>query len=486
VLATLLAALTVMCAMGGLIVLMPGLQLALIAAICAAVIASSTARAAITASLGFAVAVLVGPANAWFADATFPAKLVGLGPWVVAAAAAAALLREVAARKWLSPRVMVTVAVVLLVANMWVTTFDANDESVFDPVSGAPMPSFWQQLDGELPSQIAASDDASFFKVYRRMRQGQSFYPAFSAELEANPRWTSRAVTGFREPAVFWFWSLLPSAKSIVISFLVLASLAIACVTVITSGIVKMPLILPACAALASYFVYFPVQLVLFSQEAWAVFLGLGSLAAFALSVRSDRWKAWVVTSVVLAVAGTLVRETLVFLPVGGLASAFVGKERRAFRVAAWTAGWTVLVAGYAAHYVATRPYLALKPSQSQFAAGGFENVSSAITYATDMLGSAGVLAFVLVILGVIGAALLPDRSMRLFALVASVAPLVAFLFVANRAWYETTGQRINYWGATVVPLLYALVPIAFTLLPGALPRSPGVRGAHAARNRGR
>ncbi len=273
-------------------------------------------------------------------------------------------------------------------------------------------------------------------------------------------------------PTLFWTWALLPSASSIVIAFLVLATLATLCVVPVTAGVARTPLVVPAATALAAYFVYFPVQLPVFSQEAWAVCFGLGSLAAFALSLRSEHWRAFVVASVALAVIGTLIRETLVFLPIAGAASAFVGSERRPFRVAAWIAGLVAIAASYTAHYVAAKPYISASSGPSQFSRGGLGNVVAAVTYATDMLGGPGVLAVALAVLGLAGAVLLPDRSMRVFALVATLAPLVAFLFVANRAWYETTGERINYWGATVVPFLYALIPAGLTLLPCAAVRT--------------
>ena len=69
---------------------------------------------------------------------------------------------------------------------------------------------------------------------------------------------------------------------------------------------------------------------------------------------------------------------------------------------------------------------------------------------------------------------------MRVFVLLSAVLPLVAFLVLGNRAWYETSGQVINYWGATVIPLLYVLIPRAFTLLPLASPERMAAAGAPA------
>ena len=473
---TLLAAvssgLTALCAAGGLFTIAPSAQTGVLAGLAAGMVAPAWLTAALAGAAGAAFGVLLGPANAWYADGSVSSRMLAAAIAIPVAAAVSAGARVLIQRRGPWPKVILGVAVALVIANMWMTTFDVNDESAFDPTSGTQMPSFWQQLDGPLPSQLAASDEAWFFGVYERVRAGGGYYATFDEALRDNPRWAPTSVTQFRMPTLFWLWSLLPGARAIVVAFLILASVAIACVLPVVGGAVKLPLAVPACTALAAYFVYFPVQLPLFSQEQWAVCLAIASLAAFSLSLRSERWRLWVVAAVTLAVLGTLIRETMIFVPVAGLVSAFVGRERRGFRVGAWAAGVAVWAAAYLAHYLATRPYVSPDSGPSQFVRGGVDNVLAAVAYATDMLGSGGALAVGLVLLGVAGVLLLPDRSMRTFAAVATLAPLLAFVFIGNRAWYETTGERINYWGATVVPLLYALVPVALRVLPCAAVQS--------------
>ena len=236
----------------------------------------------------------------------------------------------------------------------------------------------------------------------------------------------------------------------------------------ITGGVAKTPLVLPACTAIAAYFVYIATSVFVFAQEPWAVVFALASLAAFALSVRSERWRLFVVASVAFAVAGLLVRETLIFLLLAGIASAFFDREHRRFKLAAWLSGAGVFALAYWMHFRAVGPYFSHTPQPSQFTFGGLANLVSGLTFSPDLLGGAGLLAFALPLLGLLGAFLLPNRSMRVFALIATVGPLLTFLILANHARTALlSGPGINYWGATVVPLLYALIPVGIALLPG-------------------
>jgi hypothetical protein len=244
-------------------------------------------------------------------------------------------------------------------------------------------------------------------------------------------------------------------------------------------GIVKMPLAVTGAAAVASYFVYFPVQLTLFSQEAWAAALGICAFAAAAVSYRSERWRLWIAASVALAVLGTLVRETLVFVPIAGLVSSLSHRQaERRFRVSTWGVGIAALGAAYAAHYLRTKPITQFAEGYSRAGKGGITNVVAALKYGTDMVGAGSAWPFFFAGLGLAGALLISNPQLRVLASVSTFAALASFLWVGNTAWYETTGEAINYWGATVVPLAYACIPFVFIVLPGAAssPRPTGGR----------
>ena len=81
--------------------------------------------------------------------------------------------------------------------------------------------------------------------------------------------------------------------------------------------------------------------------------------------------------------------------------------------------------------------------------------------------------------LGLLGIALIPERSFRLFAGVTVLGTFASFLVIGNDAWYWTSGAKINYWGASVIPLVYAFVPLALTLLPGAVPAARSLGTPH-------
>ena len=173
-----------------------------------------------------------------------------------------------------------------------------------------------------------------------------------------------------------------------VVAFLVLASGALVCALPINSADVRLPLVVPACAALAAYFVSFPVQLPLFSQEAWAVTIGLAAFAANAVSFRSQSWRVWTAAAVVLAVLGTLVRETLVFVPLAGLVSVLRFRdEQRTYRAWVWLGGVAALVLAYGLHYSATARITQWVEGFGRLA-GSLRNVAAAVVYSTDMLGS--------------------------------------------------------------------------------------------------
>ena len=475
VLAIAAAALTVACASGGLIVLAPVVQLALLAALTAGLIAPSVRRAALAGAVGCAVGLALGPASAWYGPAELGSRIAsGLASVAFCAAAAAGVRWALKARP-ATGRVFVWLALALLIGNLWYTTLSANTESTHDPITGVQMPSFNEQIAGDTPATIAMSDDAWWYRLLLDVRAGKPYYPALAAALEENPRWEPASVMDFRMPTLYYLWRLLPDAGAVVPLFLLFATCGILALVPIAKGFVRLPLVIPAAAAVASYFQFFPVQISLFSQEAWAAAIGLLSFAAFAVSLRSGRWKAFTIAAVLFAVAATLVRETIAFLPLAGLASAFLFEgAQRGFRATAWGAGVAALGGAYLVHYLNARPYVVPAEGFGRLGKGGLSAVASAVTYGTDFLGSTGVLAALLAVAGIVGAVLLRDTALRAFVLGTTGLTLASFLVLGNSAWYETTGMPVNYWGASVMPLVYATVPLIFTLVPGAAVKASG------------
>lgn len=463
--------LTSACLLAGLASYFAPLQAGVAGGVAAALVAPSTRWAAAAGLAGVLLGGALVPGDPWMASETaWYLQVAGAG--AVAAALAAAVHFGLGKRHGLAGPVLYAV-VALLVVNLWVTVLSVNGVTTFDPTTGEDAPSFDAQLASGLAPAVAASDDAWFFRVYQDVDAGRPFYAAFLDALEGNPRWEPASVADFRMPTLFWLWSALPGPSAVVVAFLSLVSVAVVATLPLNAGTVRLPLALPAAAAVAGYFLFFPVQISLFSQEAWAGALGICALSASALSFRSERMKTWTIVAVSLAVLGVLVRETLVFVPLAGLASVLLAERtERKFRAIAWGAGLVAIAVAYAAHVAATARLVVPNEAFTRMGKGSVAFALAAFEYGTDFLGYGGGLPVVLAALGLIGAALMRPRAQSAMVLASTVLPLASFLLLGNRAWYETTGESLNYWGATVLPLLLAVVPSAFALVPGAVSRA--------------
>lgn len=463
--------LTFLTTAGGLFTPLSWLQCALVAGIAAGLMAPSIGMAAVAGLL----AALAGSVAR--AVAHLPAATGMGGPDVLQAAVAAVVCGLAAATSRIVARrasgyasALVLFVVLLLLANLWYTVLWGNSVSLIDP-SGGLAPPFNQQLvRGEVPAAVAGSDYASYFRVFEAVRRGEPYYPAVARAYDENPGWKGGpwSVTDVRMPTLYWAWALLPDARWVVVAFLVLASIATLAVAPLHASLIKTPLVIPGCAAVASYFLYFPWHFVIFATEEWAAALGVCALAAYAVSTRSSRWKSWTITAVALAAAAVLVREIMLFLPAAGLVSALFGDARqRRFRTVAWVGALAVVGASYVGHYVAARPYLHPTGRLTPAGRGGVRFMLLAFDFGTEFLGKGGLVPLALVALGFAGAFVFPEVRQRVLVTTWLVATSVSFLFFGNNASVGP-GVTQNYWGACILPALYALIPAAFVVLPGA------------------
>ena len=462
--------LTVVCVCGGLMMWAWWLQAGLIAGVVAGLIASSVPSAAIVAGLGAGVGLALGPVKATFfvpkpaerVEFTLVAILVAF----VVGAGIAYLVRRVPA----AARVITWLAIAVVVANLWATTLVINRQPTFNPMTQTLVPSLNEQLQGNIPPGYEDSDHVLYLHVYESVRAGQPYYQSFRKYfIQWSGGRTPNTVLNIRVPIVTYLWAALPGPLWIVILFLALASLAVFSIPWLISGWVKLPLAIPAAAAGCTYFLYFTRQLLVLTTELWAVIPAMLALAALAASLRSRHWRALTILAVHLAVLALVTRETLGFVPVAGLLSAVaVRGEQRRFRIVSWLVGLAAAAALLGAHYWVARSVVDSASKYQGFAHGGFPKVLEALTFGTDHFLLGGWLALTLAVLGLLGAALMPDLRLRIFALTATVAPLVSFLFVSNAALDTRTGTTFNYWGVAVVPLIYMCIPFVFGLLPGA------------------
>lgn len=472
--------LTFVATTGGLFVVLPWAQSSVLAGIVVGLVAPGLGAAgAIGAIVGLAGATL-GPAS-FFGSYPSSQPLVFEAvaiPGSIAVCAASAMLSDVlsrrrrAARPWL-----LALTMLLLIGNLWFTTLKMNSVSGASSADGAPLPSFNTQLGGVLPSSLMRSDGALYLDIYMGIDRGAGFYAEYASVHRALGR-PLASVADFRLPTLFWVWRALPNARYIVIAFLVLASAAVLSVIPLGVRTVRAPLLVPGAAALASYMLYFPVNMELFRQDEWAGALGVIALALHGVSLRAVRWRVWTSAAVMTAALAVLTRETMVFLVIAGFASAFVGVvSQRRFRALVWGVGLVGVGILYGLHVASVVPYVVSTGGVPRVGFGSLGFMLAAFHFGTTFLGSGGWVVLAFALMGLTGVVVVPGRRMRIFAVIATLAPLASFLVVGNNAWTQAANggpQFLNYWGTCTVPLLYALAPISFILLPFASVQSLG------------
>lgn len=468
--ASIVCVLTVAALSGGLLLQLPSVQLGIIAGVIVALIVPGALPAGLTAAGATALGVLIAPASSFASSAiTFPDRLQQMLVAAVIAAAVAAA-SALAIRTWRAAAAWSLCCLMLAVifGNLLMTSLDLNDEATFNPATQSLVPSVNEQLAGATPPGSESNDHVFFSRVSRAVADGEPYYETFR---ELFVSWSGgrppSAVTNFRFPLVFYVWGAFSGSRLVLVFFL-LAAASTAAALFAATDFVKAPVLLPAAAALAGYFLFFMIRMSIYTAEAWAACAALLAVAAYIRSLGSDRWRAWVVASVVAAVLAVLTRETLAFVLLAGLASSLVVRDEQwVFRASAWAAGCAVAVAAIGTNYFFARPFADPASAYSQFTAGSLTNLVDGITYATDHLGFGGWLPFGLAVLGVAGVLLVPDRRLRLFLSVGTLPLLVAFVFFKNTTVDYQTGVGLNYWGAAAMPLLYAAIPYALLLIPG-------------------
>ncbi len=464
------ATLSVVVSSGGLFFYLREAQVALLAGACAGLIAPSRKSAAAVAAASVLAGLAVGPASAW-SSATAGSTLVLAALAGAVLAAAVGFGVKIAAHRWRRSGSWIVWAVVgLLVANVWITTIRVGT-AVFTDANGRATTPFYQQLKGTAAAEAQSSDESRYQKVLRAVERGRPFYPTWHdvfGPMRAKNASAGASVFNYHLPTLFWFWAALPGSDvSVAYAYLVLLSLAIVSVPFVTRGTVRLPLAIPGAAAVASYLFIHGYSLKVLDAEPWAGALAVLAVAAWALSSRGGRWRAWAVAAVALGLLAALAREPAVLVLIAGLASAILIRDaQRRFRVAAWGLGVAAFAGLYAAHYVNVRPLLWGPEVGAVFRVSGLDTVISALTYGTPALGHSGPLTLVLACAGFLGIVQIRDRRTRLFVGIAVFSSLLTYLFVNNGAVIAATRAPVNYWGVVVVPVIYACIPALFAVVP--------------------
>lgn len=460
-------ALAFMSTMGGLFIVAPFAQSALIAGLAVGLTARSLTRAAAIGVAATAVSVSIGPASVWNPASTGPI-VAEAALWAVACGGLAALVRTVVAGRREAVPVLVAAAALVLIGNLWYTPLHANTQPYVDPGTGMSIPPFDEQLRGDVPEYLEATDGVLYYRVFESYRDGGDFYEEFHAAYRSSgSRPPARSQGDFRTPTLFWLWRLLPDARGVVLLYLAFASAAVLSCLLITPRR-SLPLAIPACTAIASYLVVPPTQHMVFLQEPWSAILGVLALAAHALSLSGSRWRAWVVAAVSLVTLAVLVRETIAFLAIAGAVSSLVGaRDQRRFRMTAWAIGLFIIAGATVAQYLITRPYWLAAAELPRVGRGSLEFMLAGFRVGTECLGQGHWLPTVLALVGIAGAVTASDVRLRLFASLFIASTAASFLVLGNDAWAAGQGV-VNYWGIVMLPVVYALMPAALELIPRA------------------
>jgi hypothetical protein len=412
------------------------------------------------AALGWALAVGALAAAAAWAVTFVPAKRRGAAVWVVLGA---------------------------LVLMMWVNVIGLGSRA---QRSGET--SFITSLSMEPQTEQYRFDAGIYFKTFYLMRQGKDFYQAFREAFKGDARMEGYpgAVFNFREPYAFYLWSLLApgDARGILYMWLALASGALIAAHLLAATVVRRPLALVGPFALYPYLLFPATGHWLPFVEYWGAALGVISAALVARSIREGGAKGARREGIAaaLAAAAALVREHMIYVIAAGLASALADKTRRR-RALFWAGAGLAFLAGWGLHYSAVRRVIPAGGtiSVSSWLSGGLDYIGVTVLFGQQFLmgwdwapsnklpWQAGfnvgegaqawlvVVPFLLVAAGTAGALAARPLPLKVFLVISVLLPFTVFAFFG-------TGEWGGYWGAVVMPMALAAVPMAFAWLPHA------------------
>lgn len=439
----------------------PAAQVALLAGIVAGVLAPGVPEAAAAAAVGLGLGVAQQPAGA------LP-PVADILVTIAVGAAIAALVRWALASGALRKPLVVTVALVLVAANLWLTA------ATLAPLAreGGTQDSLFHAMERR-PVKFESVDDGTFYRnVVWKMRDGEGFYSAYHDAWFETWYVPPSSVFGVRQPTIFVLWSSLPGwPRSVFWAFLVLATAAVFAAPWVSRRAVPAALGVFGAAAVAAYLLRISTEAGLLSlQEGWTGALAVVVFALFALAQDERRHRKAMAAAAALALLAMMLRELMLFLILAGLvASHFGARQQRRFDLLAWSAALAAGLAYWGVHAVRAGSVFAGRtpdPSAWMGNGAGVLNLLLGLTGSTIILNYHGWVPVALAVVGIVGALAQPDKQYRVFATLAVAMPLVGFLFVSNGALDPQHRIASNYWGAIVVPVLLALGPSAVSLLP--------------------
>lgn len=461
--AIVIALITHLCLVYGLIAILP---FWLAAAMVGAVIALVSAQAWRTAGLGALAGLALGSviAEPWFLGDSHNTAIVTASYVAVAtltAGAVAAGLAQSHQRAVLECRFalfFITITALLL----WATTLKYN-EGGFTP--DEPTVNAWLST----PPQLGhtPTDRDLYLRLFYDTHNGVPYYDAYAQVYRADPLGEFRlpnGVPGYRLPTLFKIWQLLPAQGSALVpAFLLFATLALASAYAIGTQLVGYRAGLLGALLVAAAYLNISTSTFVVFVDGWAMAITLAGVALFIASVqKKSRALLWASVAVMLLAAS--MREILLYPMLLAAASALLlPREQWRKAISPWLVGIGVFALIYAAHTLAIAGRVDKSGSVGFWLNGGLAHLVATQRFFEQLLGGAPLFVPVMVAAGLAGAVLTVRRNQRLgaFLTAAVLIPHVTFLFFGSAGRDMITGAVPGYWGMLVVPIALALAPVA-------------------------
>jgi len=473
----LLALLTHLCVVYGLVMLLPVWLAPLLAgAIAALACRADWKHAASGALLGLAIGVLL--AQPWIgggggAPSTTAESIIFVVMGAVVAGITGFALRMATDRpkaEWWAA----VAAVAVIVALMW-TTAAASNRGEFIP--DEPSLNHWLSAP---PALGATPGDRDYFlRVFYDMQGGMPYYEAYIRVYRSDPLGEFRlpnGVPGYRLPTLFYLWLLLPAdGTAIPWLFLVFATLAVASAFAIGAQLGPPRLAVLGALMMAPAYLTVATSSFVVYVDCWAMALTLAGLALFIASVRTASTKLlWAAMLVMLLAA--VFREIMIYPLLLAAASALLlPRGARLKALVPWLTGLGIFGAIYAAHALAIDGRVDHAGSVGFWTHGGLAHLVATLRFFDHLFAGRPWFFPMLVAAGLAGAVNIMRSHKRLgtFLVAAIVVPHVAFLFLGGNGRDMITGVLVGYWGMLVVPIALALAPVAIGRGLGLVDGSP-------------
>ena len=296
-------------------------------------------------------------------------------------------------------------------------------------------------------------DGQIYVRVYYLMREGHGYYDSLLRSFQLDERYPvpPTSVLAWRQPALSYLFSLLPSVDDIYWLYIVLAVFTILSSFLVAYRSTGRALLSTVASMLIANYLASPVlapRWVVFHEWWGACFLIFG-LAM--ISLKKDAFGA------VFLLAAACIREQYALALMGALLASLIYRRSRP----SWTIAFIIYAFQYYVHYV----------NLSALTPGPHFNVGFLLSRPTPLLLPASALfAYLLLqhlplvvapliglilIIGVLGILGFEDRMLRITCLALVLTVPILSLFIGNIYDY--------YWGTTYVPVLLLGVPLGLS-----------------------